>query len=80
LSDWISSLVPPLLRDERRPANVRDNLDHPGDDGQTRSRFEPSKPFSVYTGANLHPGLALGLVLSLGLGALAAARAGRPRF
>lgn len=68
LADRISSLVPPLLRDRRRPANVSNNLDHPRSDGRIRSPSEPSIPFSLYTGAVLHPGLALvaaGLVAGL---------------
>lgn len=68
LADRISSLVPPLLRDRRRPANVSNNLDHSRSDGRIRSPSEPSIPFSLYTGAVLHPGLALvaaGLVAGL---------------
>jgi len=74
LADWISSFVPPLLKDGRRPANASNNLEGPGDDGETRSPHEPSKPFSLYTGAALNPGLALGLVGALGLAALAVTR------
>lgn len=47
LADRISSLVPPLLRDRRRPANVSNNLDHPRSDGRIRSPSEPSIPFSL---------------------------------
>ena len=81
LSDRVSSLVPPLLKDDRRPANVRDNLDAPTEGGRTRSAHEPSKPFSLYTGAMLHPGLATGVaiasgVLAFGLRRLSAQRRG----
>lgn len=66
LADRLSSLVPPLLRDPRRPAPARNNLERPGEDGQVRSRFETSKPFSLFTGAVLHPGLAAGVALAVG--------------
>ncbi|CAN5304609.1 hypothetical protein BH10PSE1_BH10PSE1_13310 [soil metagenome] len=72
----LTSLVPPLLKDPRRAAGVRDNLETAGDDGQTRSRFGPSRPFRLYTGAVLHPGLALGVLALIGIGAVAAAQGG----
>ena len=74
LADWISSRIPPLLRDERRPATSRDNLGQAGQGGETRSPFEPSKPFSLYTGAALHPGLALIAIGAVAAGALGSFR------
>ena len=79
LSDWVSSFIPPLLKDGRRPANANSNLELPGTYGETRSAQEPSKPFSLYTGAALHPGLALSLIGAIGLGAFAAWQANRSR-
>jgi short-subunit dehydrogenase len=79
LSDRISSLMPPLLKDPRRAAGVRNNLETAGGDRQTRSRFGPSRPFSLYTGAVLHPGLALGVLALIGIGAVAAAQGGARR-
>ena len=74
VADRISSLLPPLLKDDRRPAPARDNLESFGEGGRTRSPFEPSKPFSLYTGARLHPGRALGLAALIGAAVVAGAR------
>ena len=74
LSDKVSSLIPALLQDKRRPSNGRDNLQAGGDGGATRSPYEPSKPFSLYTGAALHPGLALGVAGGVAAGAFGALR------
>jgi len=82
LSDWVSSLIPPLLKDDKRPAPTRDNLDIPGQDGETRSPHDPSRAFSLYTDANLHPLVAFGvaaLLTSAGLALAAALRPGRRR-
>lgn len=74
LADRVSSLVPPLLKDERRPAPARDSLERFGDGGRTRSPFETSRPFSLYTDARLNPGAALALAALAGAGALVGRR------
>jgi len=61
LADRLASWIPPLLQDKRRPANVLDNLERAGASGETRSPYEHSRAFSLYTTAALHPGVTFGL-------------------
>lgn len=67
LLDRISTLIIPMLSDNRRLANPRSNLFTPGDDGEERSPHEWMQRRSAYTTAALHPlaagGMALGAAL-----------------
>ncbi|QTC90266.1 SDR family oxidoreductase [Brevundimonas goettingensis] len=71
LADRISSLVPALLRDRKRRPSLTNNLGAPGPGGETLSRFEPSRPFSLFTGASLHPGMVFAVAGAILASALA---------
>lgn len=71
--------ITPALTDRGKAAPT-DNLDAPADGGDVHSRREGSgRPFSTYTAATTHPGLALAATLAVGLAAAAAIGAARRR-
>ena len=65
----------PLLNDRTRPETDPDNLDGPTTGGRAHTRRgSPGKPFSVYTSATTHPGLAAAAAIAAGLALAAALR------
>ena len=78
-----AGLMTPVVHDPSKPETARDNLFAPGENGSEHSRREGAgKPFSVYTAATTHPGLAAAAALAAGLavaGAIGVAGARRRR-
>ncbi|MGN6374592.1 MAG: SDR family oxidoreductase [Sphingomonas sp.] len=77
---WLLDLITPMMRrslyDRKAPKVAGDTLNAPGEDGHERSGDESPRESSLYTGAQLHPAVALGgalavgSLIALGIGAL----------
>lgn len=75
----LAGAMTPILTDKTKTARP-DNLDAPTDGGDVHSRREGGgRPFSVYTAAATHPGLAFAATLAAGLAVVAAVGAVRER-
>ena len=64
----------PLLSDPDRPKTPSNNLDGPADDGDERSATTSGRPFSIYSTAERHRGLMLGVAAICTLGGIVLAR------
>lgn len=80
LFDRLAGLIVPVLTDDRIPETRVNNLARPMAGGQARGAYERPRPFSLYTAARLHPGLALGALVMLAAAASAARPARRRRW
>lgn len=74
LFDRVAGLIVPLLSDERRPPQTRNNLFHAAGSGRERSRTEWGRPFSLHAAAGNHAALLAGAGMLAGLALLAARR------
>lgn len=75
--DWLATQLIPLPTDEDEPRTGSAGLFEPAANGRERSEHQHGRPFSAYTSAALHPGVALGVGLVAVLGVAAALGARR---
>jgi short-subunit dehydrogenase len=67
----------PMMSDEHAPKTKSSSLFAPAGGDEERSEVQPGRAFSVYTAAEMHPRIAMGLGLLAGLAVAAAVQARR---
>ena len=73
----LAPLMMPILTDQRQAKTRSNNLFSAGPDGPEDSSQQPGRSFSLYTAAEMHPRLTMGLGLLAGLAAAVAIQARR---